>query len=85
MFYMNLDALPAGQQMYMVAIIATKDSTDYDEYDIVLPAGLGKDEVTEAVRADTEFVEMYGADAILGGAVNQSEGYVIWESMGKPE
>ena len=85
MFYMNLDALPAGKQMYMVAITGTTDPSDveYDEYDIVLNAGLGRDAVIAGCRKDLEFVSLYGADARIAGAVNQSEGYVIFEDIGK--
>lgn len=83
MFYMNLDALPADKEMYMVAIISDPHSTDYDEFDIVLDRGLGKDGVLAGCRANAEFVECYGPDAIIAGAINQSEGYVIFEDIGR--
>lgn len=84
MWYMNLDALPPGKQMYMAAITSEFDEThdgEYDEYDIVLPSGLGKDAALALIREDPEFIELYGADANIRGLINQSEGYIIFEDQ----
>lgn len=77
MWYMNLHTLPPGQQMYMAAIAGDDDS--YDEYDIVLPASLGKDAALKLVRKDAEFIMLYGRKARIRGLINQSEGYIIFE------
>jgi len=78
-WYMNLDALPAGKQMYMAAIAGDDDS--YDEYDIVLPARLGKDAALAFIRTDAEFIKLYGRKARIRGLINQSEGYIIFEDQ----
>jgi hypothetical protein len=76
--FINLHALPEGKALYTVWV---GDAEDCDEYDIILPRNLSAGRVTEACRADAEFLSLYGTQAVIG-VVDQSTGQVLRKPAG---
>lgn len=76
--FMNLHTLPAGQAMYTLAVTddpagTPRDQVEYDEVDVVAPAGAS----VAAIIAAADLDGYEGCRVI--GVVNQSDGYVVVE------
>jgi len=91
--FVDIDAVPAGKRLFTVHVTLGPNGTprsemSTDEVDVIAPARSDHEQVLEAgvendggANAGFYIAQTYGETARVVGIVNQSDGYVMWDSF----